>query len=115
MIHIIAVGYLAFGLEQALMGVMRGAGDTVTPMWISMIATVGIRVPSAYLLAYLTKSPDSLYYSLLAAWVIGMIVTVICYKRGKWTRKTLLQTENLKGDPSGSWNCVPCRWRKKRF
>lgn len=100
MIHIIAVGYLAFGLEQALMGVMRGAGDTVTPMWISMIATVGIRVPSAYLLAYLTKSPDSLYYSLLAAWVIGMIVTVICYKRGKWTRKTLLQTENLKGDPS---------------
>ena len=60
MMRILAVGYLAMAVTQTLSGVMRGAGDTMTPMWISMITTVVIRVPIAYGLAALTKSPDSL-------------------------------------------------------
>jgi len=33
---ILAVGYIAMAVTQSLSGVMRGAGDTVTPMWISL-------------------------------------------------------------------------------
>ena len=43
-------------VTQILSGTMRGAGDTVSPMWISLITTVVIRVPIAYLLAYLTRN-----------------------------------------------------------
>ena len=45
---ILAVGYIAMAVTQSLSGIMRGAGDTVTPMWISLITTVAIRVPVAY-------------------------------------------------------------------
>ena len=48
MMRILAVGYIAVAITQSLSGVMRGAGDTVTPMWISMCTTVLIRVPVAY-------------------------------------------------------------------
>ena len=40
MMRIMAVGYIAVSITQVMGGVMRGAGDTVTPMWISMISTV---------------------------------------------------------------------------
>ena len=56
MMGILAVGYIAMAVTQGLSGVMRGAGDTVTPMWISIATTILIRVPVAYGLAFLTRS-----------------------------------------------------------
>lgn len=96
MMKILAVGYLAMAIIQSLSGVMRGAGDTVTPMWISIIMTIIIRVPIAYGLAYLTRSPklpmgrqESVYISLLISWILGAIMTGIAYKRGKWKEKAI--------------------------
>lgn len=94
LLRILAVGYLAMALSQCLSGVMRGAGDTVTPMWISIIQTIGLRMPLAYIMCYLTRSADypngrqeCLFISLLIAWLIGALLTTIMYKRGKWRRK----------------------------
>ena len=93
MLRILAVGYIAFAVTQTLQGVMRGAGDTVIPMWISVITTVGIRMPLAYLWAYLTRSPQNpagdpmcLYGSLLVAWLAGCGMSIFFYCRGKWKR-----------------------------
>jgi len=47
MMKILAAGYIAMAVTQVLSGVMRGAGDTVTPMWISLITTIGLRIPVA--------------------------------------------------------------------
>ena len=73
---------------------MRGAGDTMTPMWISLITTVVLRVPVAYGIAYLTRSaayptgrPESTFISLLVSWTLGAIITTIFYKKGKWREK----------------------------
>ena len=92
--RILAVGYIAMGFSQVYQGVMRGVGDTLTPMWISLITTVAIRVPLAYLMAFLTRSaeyPNGRYeilpISLLAAWIIGAAASVIFYKRGKWKKQ----------------------------
>ncbi len=94
MILILAAGYLAMGVTQSLSGVMRGAGDTMTPMWISLVTTVLIRVPVAYAIAYLTRSPElpngdyrALPLSLLISWLAGMVITVIFFIIGKWRRK----------------------------
>lgn len=98
MMRILAVGYIAMAITQSLSGVMRGAGDTMTPMWISMFTTVGVRVPLAYLLIHLTKSPklpngayQCLFISLLVSWVLGAMVTTIFYIRGGWKKKGLVQ------------------------
>lgn len=96
MIRVMAVGYLAVAVTQVLGGVMRGAGDTVTPMWISIISTILIRVPVAYALAYLTRSdiyphghPIALFGSLMISWTLGMVISVIVFAIGKWKKKMM--------------------------
>lgn len=94
MMKILAFGYIAMAVLQSLSGVMRGAGDTMTPMWISIFQTVLLRVPLAYGLCYLTRTPElpngrreCIFVSLLLAWVIGTIITCIFYLKGKWKKK----------------------------
>lgn len=96
MIRVMAVGYICVSVTQILGGVMRGCGDTLTPMWVSMIQTILLRVPFAYLVAALTKSaqfphghPIALFGSLLFSWSIGMIISIIAFRMGKWKRKIL--------------------------
>ena len=96
---ILAVGYIAMAVTQSLSGVMRGAGDTMTPMWISLITTVAIRVPVAYGIAWLTSPTghpadgmkECIQISLLASWCIGAVLTAIFYKMGKWKNKRIKQ------------------------
>lgn len=96
MMRILALGYIAVAVTQSLSGIMRGAGDTVTPMWISLVTVFGLRVPLAYGLAYLTRSelyptgrPESVFISLLLSWTLGALITMICYKKGAWRKKVL--------------------------
>ena len=96
MMGILAVGYIAMAVTQSLSGVMRGAGDTMTPMWISLATTILIRVPIAYGISFLTRTPElpngrqeCVFISLLSSWLIGAIITLIFYKRGKWKEKAV--------------------------
>lgn len=96
MMRILAAGYIAMAVTQSLSGVMRGAGDTMTPMWISMITTVAVRVPLAYGIAYLTRTPElpqgryeCIWISLLCSWVLGALITGFFYRLGRWERKAL--------------------------
>ena len=94
MMRIMAVGYICIAVTQVLGGIMRGAGDTVTPMWISIISTIIIRVPLAYFMAWLTRTPEypagqpiALYGSLMISWVLGMVISIIVFRIGKWRQK----------------------------
>lgn len=102
MIRIMAVGYICVAVTQVLGGVMRGAGDTVTPMWISIISTIVLRVPTAYLLAYLTRSPEfphgkplALFSSLMISWTLGMFISVIVFRMGRWRKKMYEATDGI--------------------
>ena len=101
MMKILAVGYIAMAVTQSLSGVMRGAGDTMTPMWISMVTTVLVRVPLAYGISYLTRTPElptgrfeCIFISLLFSWVLGAVITFIFYRLGKWKNKAVADEEN---------------------
>ena len=96
LMKILAAGYIAMAVTQSLSGIMRGAGDTMTPMWISLITTVFIRVPVAYGISFLTRTPElpvgryeCIQISLLFSWVLGAVFTAIFYKIGKWKTKAL--------------------------
>ena len=95
---ILAVGYIAMAVTQSLSGIMRGAGDTMTPMWISLITTVLVRVPVAYGISWLTTTDalpngrcECIQISLLVSWLTGAILTAIFYSRGKWKSKAIKQ------------------------
>ena len=94
MMRILAVGYICVAVTQVLGGIMRGSGDTVTPMWITMFTTIVLRIPVAYGLAYLTRCeefpngrPEALFTSLLVSWSMGALISYIVFRRGKWRKK----------------------------
>ncbi len=96
LMFILAAGYIAMAVTQSLSGIMRGAGDTVTPMWISLITTVGLRIPFAYGISFLTRTAELPYgrkeciqISLLITWIMGAVLTSIFYARGKWKDKAI--------------------------
>ena len=98
-IRILAAGYVAMAITQVFGGIMRGAGDTMPSMWISMFTTVVVRVPLAYLWAWLTRSqeypagsPDALFFALLISWTAGAAATYLWYRRGTWRDKSLVRS-----------------------
>ncbi len=97
---ILLAGYIVVEITQCLSGTMRGAGDTVTPMWIAICTNVLFRVPLAYLLVHLTKTPElpqgnfyMMAVSLLTNWVLGAVINIIMYRRGKWQSKAIVGKE----------------------
>ena len=96
MMLILAVGYIAMAVTQSLQGVMRGAGDPMTPMLISLTTTVAVRIPIAYGISFLTRTDalpygrsECIYISLLLSWLMGALITTFFYKRGKWKSKAI--------------------------
>jgi len=101
MMYILAAGYIAMAATQVLAGVMRGAGDTLTPMWITLGTTIGMRLPLAYALVALTRNAGAavetqqqmVFVSLLISWLAGMVITSVLYARGGWKKKQVKPLE----------------------
>ncbi len=102
MLYLLAPGYIAISISQSLQGVLRGAGDTMSPMWITLITTIAMRIPLAYLLVHIAKSNGSsvvtqqkmVFLSMLICWLAGLVMTVFVYAKGKW-RKRLAQSQKV--------------------
>lgn len=74
-----------FAYALVAVGAMQGAGDTVRPMWISVICMWGVRVPLAYTLAI------PLGYGAGCAWVAMSFsqaahgaLSLAAYRQGRW-------------------------------
>ena len=96
-LKILAAGYIAMGITQIYGGILRAAGDTLSTMIISLITTVVVRVPVAYLLAAWNRSeewpnghPDALFFSLLISWLLNALLTFLRYRQGKWQKIDLV-------------------------
>lgn len=96
-LKILTIAYISIGFTQVYGGILRAAGDTVSTMVISLITTVAVRVPLAYLFAYLSRTPEwpkghpyALYTSMLISWTLGAVLTYLRYRQGKWKNINLL-------------------------
>jgi len=73
---------------------MRGAGDTLIPMFISLIALWIFRIPLAY---YLSDhySFQGIWWSVPIAWIVAMVLSYSYYKTGRWKRKAVSKSFSL--------------------
>ncbi len=94
MLGILAAGYVVFAFGQTSWSVITGAGDTVTPMWVSICTVVILRVPLAYLMVHFLKTPESLFYSMLVSWTVNSSLGYIMYRIGKWKTKGIIKEAN---------------------
>jgi len=92
---IVSIFYFLFTLMFIYNGVMRGAGDTFIPMFFSLISLWIIRIPLAYFLSGKIGS-QGIWWAIPAGWFIGMTLSFIYYKTGRWKAKAVVKyKENL--------------------
>ena len=98
-IRILVPAYLMIAISEVFGGIMRGAGDAVSPMWISMLGNVFVRIPLTILAVHLTVSaafPNGHPYSNFVVMDICMLVqtilTLIVYTKGKWKNKAVISS-----------------------
>ncbi|MCP5069529.1 MAG: MATE family efflux transporter [bacterium] len=72
------------GIEFALGGALRGAGDTRFPLWIVFAGFFLGRIPLALVLAWLGWSVEWVFAALLADYVIKAIGLVLRFRNGRW-------------------------------
>ena len=90
--------YVLNAVNQPLGGVLRGSGETVTPMTNALMMNLGIRIPLLFLLTDMIGNITGVYWSQIGGWCYGFISMIIIYRRGKWRRKALLRIDELYGE-----------------
>jgi Na+-driven multidrug efflux pump len=75
-------------------GVMRGAGDTFVPMIISILSLWLIRVPLAAIFSGF-MGESGIWWSIPVAWSVGLILTLIYYRTGRWKSKVVVKNVQM--------------------
>ena len=82
--------YVVFSTMFALNAVMRGAGDTLIPMFITLFSLWLIRIPIAYILSDF-MGPAGIWWSIPIGWFAGMTFSWIYYKMHRWKTKSVVK------------------------
>ena len=78
--------YVLFSTLFVLNSAMRGAGDSLYPMFNVVASVILLRVPFLYLLAD-RFGPDYMYWSYGIGWAVACVLSVYHYVSGKWRGK----------------------------
>lgn len=84
-LRIISLSYIFFAFGMITVQAFNGAGDTVTPTWINLIAYWLFQVPLAYLLARpWGYDATGIFIAITAAQVAIAVLGVLWFRRGRW-------------------------------
>jgi len=87
---IISPFYIVFSTMFIYTGVMRGAGDTLIPMFITLLSLWIVRIPVASLMSD-AIGPDGIWWSIPIAWSVGTICAFLYYHTGRWKNKGVIK------------------------
>ncbi len=89
-LEIVSWFYIIFSIMFTYSGVLRGAGDTLIPMFITLTALWIVRIPSAY---FLSKRFGELgiWWAVPMGMITGVILTFIYYKTGRYKTKGVIK------------------------
>jgi putative MATE family efflux protein len=90
--YLLIVGgfYIMFSSMFVIGGVMRGAGDTLIPMFITLFSLWIIRIPIAWVLSR-RIGVDGIWWAIPIAWFFGMGFSYVYYRMGKWKLKSVVK------------------------
>lgn len=89
-LYIVSPFYIVFSTMFIFMGLLRGAGDTITSMVITIITLWMIRVPASYFLSVEFGS-NGIWWGIPTAWIIGLTISFFYYKTGRWKKKAVIK------------------------
>lgn len=91
---IVSLFYIFFSTMFTFNGMLRGAGATLIPMFITLFSLWLIRIPLAYFLSQHTRlGVEGIWWSIPIAWFMGTGGSYIYYKMGNWKSKAITRIE----------------------
>jgi putative MATE family efflux protein len=98
-IRIVAWSFGFIGLQFALMGVLRAAGEMIPAMTISLVSQWVIQIPLAFTLSkYTSLGIDGVWWSTPTANVATAIVAGTWFARGRWKTRRLIAQKPLRAE-----------------
>ena len=96
-LYVVSAFYVVFSTMFVLMGLLRGAGDTLTSMFITILSLWVIRIPASYFLS-VEYGYMGIWWGIPVAWVIGLTLSYFYYKTGRWKKKSIVKHAEQKLD-----------------
>jgi putative MATE family efflux protein len=87
---IVSLFYLLFSTMFVLNGLLRGAGATLIPMFITLFSLWLVRIPLAVFLSRLFGE-QGIWWAIPIAWFFGTLGSVLYYRFGKWKDKGVVK------------------------
>lgn len=87
---IVSSFYIIFSAMFTINGVLRGAGDTLIPMFITLFSLWLIRIPVAYLLSD-RIGETGIWWAIPIAWFVGTVISYFYYLTGNWKKKGVIK------------------------
>ena len=89
-ILIVSFFYIIFSTMFVINGTLRGAGDTLIPMFITLFSLWVIRIPLSW---YLSTEIGiiGIWWGTPIAWFFGMTLSYAYYRTGKWRTKAVVR------------------------
>ncbi|HPS63680.1 MAG TPA: MATE family efflux transporter, partial [Bacteroidales bacterium] len=96
-LQIIGFTYVLFSVMFTINGLLRGAGDTLIPMFISLFSLWIIRIPVAWFLSHRTGlGLSGVWWAIPLGWMSGVVFYYAYYRTGNWKKKSVLRSQVTK-------------------
>ncbi|WP_430809922.1 MULTISPECIES: MATE family efflux transporter [unclassified Carboxylicivirga] len=87
---IVSSFYMIFSTMFVMHGVLRGAGDTLIPMFITLFSLWVIRIPFAIVLSK-HFGVNGIWWAIPIGWSMGLIGSIAYYFTGRWKLKSVVK------------------------
>ena len=98
---IVSAFYLLLTVMFKVNGVLRGAGDTLIPMFITLFSLWIIRVPFAWYFSGIFGE-TGIWWSQPAGWGIGLVLSFAYFLTGRWKKMGVIKHGSATGAPPTS-------------
>lgn len=90
LIRIASLEQLTIALSMVLGGILKGSGDTRTPMLITVLSTWLYRIPLTYLIIHVWQLPiQYVWLVFVSDWLIRAIIFTIIYRKKNWLHRAI--------------------------
>jgi Na+-driven multidrug efflux pump len=103
----LAIAQPFMGAHFTLAGVLRGSGDTITPLVGAGIGNWGFRVPLASLAVHLGAGLPWVWAALIADHFARMTINGLAFVFGGWDRQTGDKVNGLRARGRGAASTLP--------
>lgn len=86
--------YILFSIMFAFNGVLRGAGDTLIPMFITLFSLWIIRIPTSWFLSE-KIGETGIWWGIPIAWFCGAFFSYLYFLSGKWKTKVIVKQKGI--------------------